>query len=365
MPLNYDVRFLVIIHMIDNKYLKHVILILILVFGNLAHGQDSSESHSANDIFSFDIVRQSIRDTLELLTEVYVYPEKAKEIRIEIIRRMHQGSYDDIKTKEQFASFIGSELRAVSQDSHLGIMLVKESKSKPTHILVETDDNKKYNYAFQRVEVLSGNVGLMKFNKFYQDEEAKIVVDHAFGFLENTDAMIIDLRDCIGGSPELVRYMLSHFFKEETELWSIHERGNKSIHNHLSIEGLGSERFKSEYPLFILTGPKTASAAELFSYTLKHFEKAIIVGENSQGLAHLVGAEKINQYFIGRFSMARPVNPITKDSWEGVGVIPSITTEAEVSLEVAHAEALKSLAVSIGEVNLTKTSKAAPENGAL
>lgn len=351
--------------MIENKHLKHIILMLALVFGNLAHGQLPSESHSANNAFSLDVVRQSIRDTLELLNEVYVYPEKARETQIEIIKRMHQGSYDHIKTTEQFASVIGAELRAVSKDGHMGIMLVKEGESKPTHVLVEIDDNKKYNFAFQRVEVLSGNVGLMKFNKFYQDEEAKLVVDHAFGFLENTDAMIIDLRDCIGGSPELVRYMLSHFFKEKTKLWSIHDRGNKSIYDHLSIEGVGSKRFKSEYPLFILTGPETASAAELFSYTLKHYEKAIIVGENSEGVAHLVGAEKINQYFNGRFSMARPVNPITKDSWEGVGVIPGITTKTEASLDVAHAEALKSLAISMSKANQTKSSTATPKTGAL
>jgi len=339
--------------------------VLALVFGNIAHGQTSSESHSAINTLSLDTVRQSIRDTLELLTEVYVYPEKAKEIQIELIRRMHQGSYDHIKTKEQFASIIGSELRAVSKDGHLGIMLVKEGENKPTHVLVETDDNKKYNYAFQRVEVLGGNVGLMKFNKFYQDEEAKAVVDHAFGFLENTDAMIIDLRDCIGGSPELARYILSYFFKEKTRLWSVHGRGNESISDHLSVEGLGSKRFKSEYPLFILTSSKTASAAEFFSYTLKHFEKAIVVGERSQGVAHLVGAEKINQYFNGRFSMARPVNPITKNSWEGVGVIPSITTKAGVSLEVAHAEALKSLAISMSKANLIKNSKATLKSDAL
>lgn len=51
-------------------------------------------------------------------------------------------------------------------------MLVKEGERKPTHVLVETEDHKKYNFAFQRVEVLSGNVGLMKFYKFYQDEKA-------------------------------------------------------------------------------------------------------------------------------------------------------------------------------------------------
>ncbi len=327
--------------------MKFSISILVLVFSLLTHGLFASENQDSNDNYlTQDAVRKSISDTLEVLSKVYVYPDKAKEIQLEITKRMHKGSYDHIKTKEEFSSIIGSELRAVSKDGHLGIMLVKEGEDKPTHILVMVEDELKYNFAFQKVEVLAGNVGYMKFNKFYQDEEAKMTVDHAFGFLRNTDAMIFDLRDCIGGSPELARYMLSHFFEEKTILWSIHDRGDKSAYDHVSIEGVGSKRFKSNDPLFVLIGPDTASAAEVFSYTLKHFGKATIVGENSLGIAHLVGAENINQYFDGRFSMARPVNPITKNSWEGVGVIPDIATNIEKSLEVAHSEALKSLKLS-------------------
>ena len=180
----------------------------------------------------------------------------------------------------------------------------------------------------------------MKFNKFYQDEKVKTTVDHAFGFLSNTDAMIFDLRDNIGGSPELVRYMLSHFFNKQTLLWRIHDRGNKNIYDHISIKGVGSLRLKSDYPLYILVGPNTASAAEIFSYTLKHFGMATLIGEKTMGIAHAVNAAKINQYFTGRFSVARPSNPITKTSWEVIGVIPDIKSESDKSLKVAHTQAL-------------------------
>ena len=153
--------------------------------------------------------------------------------------------------------------------------------------------------------------------------------------------MIIDLRDCIGGSPELVRYMSSYFFNEKTLLWRIHTRADEEIFDHESMEEVGHSNFKNDYPVFILVGPETASGAELFSYTLKHYDKATIVGEKTNGIAYAVGAAKINQYFIGRFAMNRPVNPVTHSDWEIVGVLPDIHSNLTDSLQVAHSKAVE------------------------
>ena len=298
---------------------------------------------------SQNTVQKSVHETLHLLNEVYVYPDKARKIQFEMIERMEQGAYDHINSKVEFSTVISSELREISRDSHLSVRVIRDYSHKPTHILTETEDSRKYNFAFQKLEVLSGNIGYMKFNKFYQDEEATAVVDHAFGFLSGTDAMIIDLRDCIGGSPELVRYMLSYFFEKTTKLWSVYDRSGESSYDVFSIEDVGGKQFKKNYPLFILAGPNTASAAEYFAYTLKHFGKAETVGEITRGAAHMVGAKVINKYFYGRFSMSRPVNPITKGDWEGVGVIPDIASNSGLSLDVAHSEALMSLGLDVNQ----------------
>lgn len=314
------------------------ILLIILLFS--CHTVEASENNSA---LSQEQVKKSIVDTLTTLNEVYVFPEQAKEIETVIINRMNKGAYDHIKTTEEFARIITGELKKVSTDGHLSIMAVKDKNKEPTHVLVETEDIYKHNYAFQKLEVKSGNVGYLKFNKFYMDDEARETVDYAFGFLKDTDAMIIDLRDCIGGSPELVKYMLSHFFNEKVLLWRIHTRGDKQIFDHYSIPKTGHARFKTKYPLYILVGPKTASAAEIFAYTLKHNGRATLVGEKTRGVAHGVSAVKINQYFNGRFSMSRPVSPITNANWEIVGVLPDIESGSDQSLNTAHNKALERL----------------------
>lgn len=330
--------------------MKYFINVLILMFiFSINNGKASETMVYLNKAQ----VRQSIVDTLKTLNKFYVFPEKAKEVESVILDRMNKGAYDHINTTKEFEDFISDELVEVSTDGHLGIMLVKDKGAELSPVVVETEDKYKHNYAFQKLEVLSGNVGYLKFNKFYMDEKAVQTVDSAFGFLKNTDAMIVDLRDCIGGSPELVRYMLSYFFSEKTLMWRIHTRGLEETYDSYSIVGIGSPKFKSHYPLFVLVGPNTASAAEIFSYTLKHFNKATIVGEKTLGIAHPVEAFKINEYFIGRFSMRRITNPITHTDWEVVGVLPDIQSSLDTSLNVAHTQALVELSrQGLGELNL-------------
>lgn len=317
-----------------------IVLILTIYFNDLM----AIENEGVKSIqLNHEQVRTSIVEALDVLNKVYVFPDQAKQIQSVILKKMNEGVYDHIKTNIEFQKVISDELLDVSKDGHLSIMLVKDELKEPTHILVHNEDLLKNNYAFQKLEIMPGNVGYLKFNKFYADDEAVKTVDDAFGFLKNTDAIIIDLRNNIGGSPELVRYMLSHFFEEKSLLWQNHSRDYEDTYDYESLVGIGSPKFKQNFPLFILIGPDTASAAEIFSYTLKHFNKAIILGENSLGIANAVSAFKINKHFVGRFSVVRPINPMTGTNWEHVGVVPHIQSDLKDSLTTAHNEALKSL----------------------
>lgn len=285
-------------------------------------------------------VKDSIIDTLKVFNEVYLFPDKAKEIEKEILSRLEKGTYDHIDSTFTFKKIMSNELAEISTDRHLSLMLVKSKDEVPTHVLTEVEDEFKNNYAFQKLEVLPGNVGYVKFNKFYQDKDALNTVKHAFGFLKDTEAMIIDLRDCIGGSPELVTFIASYFLQEKTLLWRYHTRNDEKIFENHSIVNMGPEKFKNDYPLFILVGPDTASAAEMFTYSLKNLNKAVVVGEKTRGVAYAVSGVKINEFFSGRFSMGQTIDPISNTNWELVGVLPDINAELSKSLDIAHAKAM-------------------------
>lgn len=280
------------------------------------------------------LVRESVISTVELLNELYVYPETARTVGIEMLRRLEAGAYDRIASKQEFADRISAELVELTGDGHMGVM-VAERDAPPTHVLKETADRFRLNYGFQKVEVLDGNVGYLKVNKFHQDEEAQQVADHALGFLGGTDALIIDLTECKGGSPELARHLLSYFFADGTSLWSIVNRDGKTVHEAVAKAGVSSGRFKRDFPLFVLTGPDTASAAELFAYALQSYGKGKTVGQATAGIAHLVGAKAINEHFVGRFSTYRNTSPVTHTDWEGEGVTPDHPVALGESLDMA------------------------------
>ena len=92
---------------------------------------------------------------------------------------------------------------------------------------------------------------------------------------------------------------------------------------------------KPNVPVFVLTSNYTFSAAEEFTYNLKNFERATIIGETTGGGAHPAGLRPINDEFVVNVPSGRAINPITKSNWEGVGVKPEIEVPADQALEKA------------------------------
>ena len=184
---------------------------------------------------------------------------------------------------------------------------------------------KRNNYFFKEVKILEGNIGYLDFRKFREPEYGIETVVSAMGFLSNTDAIIIDLRNNGGGSPNMVQFICSYFFKDESvHLNSIYKR-------------------MPDVPLYILTSNRTFSAAEEFSYNLQKLNRAVIIGETTGGGAHPGGRIKATNKFNVWTPTARSINPITNSNWEGIGVVPDINIPANEALIEAHLEALDSL----------------------
>ena len=51
---------------------------------------------------------------------------------------------------------------------------------------------------------INPELGVPIINKFYEGADAQLIADNAFSFLQYTDALIVDLRENKGGSPDLV-----------------------------------------------------------------------------------------------------------------------------------------------------------------
>src|SRR5262249_6744024 len=149
------------------------------------------------------------------------------------------------------------------------------------------------------------------------------------------DAIVFDLRQNGGGSPEMIRFLTSYLFEAPTHLNDMVDREGKTVEEWWTTKDVPGRRPKTDVPVYVLTSQRTFSGAEEFSYNLKNLKRATLVGETTGGGAHPVRGEQLNDRFAIRIPFMRACNPITKTNWEGTGVEPDVKVPAAEALDKA------------------------------
>lgn len=279
----------------------------------------------------------------------YVFPEVAKKMGEHLYTQLESNAYTGLGS-EEFASQLTEDMRSITHDIHVRINhLVKDAAKKPTNSL--RDIHKRFkNYGFEESKILEGNIGYIDLRLFFPvntDSKAKVVVKEIMSKMSNADALIFDIRKCVGGSPEMISLLVSYLYPEDTiiHLNNFFYRPTNSTYKSYTLKEIEGNRLP-EMPVYILTGAKTFSAAEEFCYDLKNLKRATLVGATTGGGAHTVEPRKINNDFEMSIPTGRAINPITNTNWEGVGVSPHYEVNEEQALAKAHLLALKALASS-------------------
>lgn len=91
----------------------------------------------------------------------------------------------------------------------------------------------------------------------------------------------------------------------------------------------------------MLTSSRTFSAAEEFTYDLQAQKRATVVGETTLGGGHFTEGFMLNPHLVAFVPIAKAMNPITKTSWDGVGVHPDVSVKAKQALDTAYVMALE------------------------
>ncbi len=97
-------------------------------------------------------------------------------------------------------------------------------------------------------------------------------------------------------------------------------------------------------PVYILTSPSTASAAEAFTSRLKYFNKNVtIVGKKTKGAENPVDHIALNENFVLQIPSWKMIYSSNPEVWEGVGITPDIEVETKDAKKTAHLMALEKL----------------------
>jgi retinol-binding protein 3 len=285
--------------------------------------------------------RKKVIDGVEVdLKEYYVEPAKAQQMTD--VLKMHQtkGDYDLLSDGDAFAARLTRDLQDVSHDRHLRVDF--NPFKVPARAEPSPEDEARFhqqmegqNCAFDKVEILAGNIGYVKFNAFMDASFCGPTVVAAMGFVAHTDAIIFDLRQNGGGQPAMVTLIASYLFDKPTHLIDIYNRKEDSTTQNWTLSYLPGPRLTKQ-SVFVLTSKRTFSGAEEFAFDLKNQKRAVIVGETTGGGAHPVSGHMVADYFMVGVPFAKSLDPVTKTNWEGTGVEPDVKVLAADALTTAE-----------------------------
>lgn len=284
----------------------------------------------------------AIEQIIEILNDNYVFPETAKKMEAALRKHVADGRYDDASDPRVLATRLTEDLREVCHDRHLGV--VSGARQRRMEMRGDPTQAQRDNYGFVRAEHLPGNIGYIKLNEFNPSDEAKEIAAAALAFVANCEALIFDVRDNGGGSPEMIKFISSYLFYKPTHLNSFYDRSANKTEEFWTSAEIPGNRFGEDLPVYVLTSKYTFSGAEEFTYNLKSLKRGTIVGETTGGGAHPVEFVQISDNLSMSVPFARAVNPITGTNWEGVGVEPDIKTAAAEALNAAGQDAAKRIA---------------------
>jgi ketosteroid isomerase-like protein len=308
-----------------------------------------------------------------LLETIYVSPEIGSRLARQLREKFEAGGYKEATTRNQLAELLTRDLRAWGNDRHLIVRYDPATRGADTILdpqawekqkaamspresdragarprAPEIDERivaklKQDNYHFRQAKTLKGNVGYIELTGFAPGETARQKAAEAMATLAQSDAMIIDLRDCPGGSGELVNFLASYFFDAEPRvLMNRYFRPTNERIASTTVADIPGKRMP-DTDLYILVSSHTVSAGESFAYTLQQYGRAKVVGETTAGAGYNNIIIPIGQGLAFSVSVGRPEHPRTGKGWEAVGVQPDIAVPAGSALQAAHKAALQNL----------------------
>jgi hypothetical protein len=295
-----------------------------------------------------------VGEIAELLDEVYVFPDVAQEMIDLIERKQAAGDYRQFDRLNAFTEQLTSDLQSISHDKHLNVLVGQpENFDRGDQALTPEEQEalfaermKSRNYGFQHLELLPGNIAYLDLRGFVPAEYGGPTAVAAMNFMANASAIIFDLRRNGGGSPSMIQLITSYLFEDRQHLNTFYVRRSDTTQQFWTQEMVLGPKMP-DTPVYILTSPQTFSAAEEFTYNLKHMERATVVGETTGGGAHPVDFANLalgdGHYAQVTMPFGRAINPITGTNWEGTGVAPHIETPTEQALVVARIEIMKQL----------------------
>lgn len=201
--------------------------------------------------------------------------------------------------------------------------------------------------AFETVSVTSkvsstdpsvGIVMLLQFD-LTTPEQFEAAVDELRG--KGCDKFVFDVRNNPGGDLESINAVLSYFLAEHDLIVSTKDKQGQTeydyveIVKHEDVSYAGCDVTADEIGKYkdltftVITNGNTASAAELFTATMRDYELGTIVGETTYGKGCMQSIFSLQYYGVegGLKLTTKMYFPASGESYHGIGIAPDVEVE--------------------------------------
>jgi hypothetical protein len=280
-------------------------------------------------------------EVARLVRERYVLPEEGAAIADRIGRRLAAGDYAAIDDPALLASALTDDLQSVNGDRHMRVIHTEEpvvDLADPEAELAMWEQKANRDAGgMARVEILPDGIGLLELRPIiYPAVLSGDRISAAMTLLAHTDALIIDVRECLGGSPDAVALICSHLFDDEPVLLNtMLDRSGAEPVQSWTQAWVPGRRFGLDKPVAILTSGTTFSGGEELTYDLQQAGRATVIGAQTGGGANPRQGFRVHPHLEATVPVAQPRNPVSGTNWELVGITPDIAVPAADALERA------------------------------
>lgn len=282
-----------------------------------------------------------LKEIPKLLRENHIIPEVGSKTAKGIEENFKSGKYDKMDTYDKLISGVTRDLQDLSDDLHLYLRKPdrqgnpsRRGGSGDSYARFRDDNGKLYNH-----KKLEGNILYMSLRIFSDRGVMAEELREALKESTKSDAIIIDLRGCPGGSPQGVAYLGGSIIKDRTHISTHRTKGGSSgVYSDVTDYG----KLNNNKPVYVLINRRTGSAAEAFAFFIRDLGRIKVIGVHSRGAGRATRHYPINSKL--NISISSSVVTSSKgNQFQGIGVKPDIPTSEEDALKVAHIEVLKEI----------------------
>lgn len=225
-----------------------------------------------------------VEELAQLLAAHYVFPELGQELAGLVRDRLAAGAYD-VATPEELGRVVTADLQSRNGDRHLRLKYHADRVPEEQGAAVLAEMRRDFEASLggvTRLEMLDGGVAVLELTpNLFPLEWAAEPLGAALAVASRARALILDLRRNLGGSPDTVAFVCGHLLDERTLLNTMHWREGDRREQSWSPAYVPGPRFGGEKPVYVLTSPRTFSAAEELAYDLQQLGRAVVVGETT------------------------------------------------------------------------------------